>query len=339
MVGLGLWRRRVRTPAEVVGSLVAVQAQEHRYARWSVGQRAGASAAEVDAAFDSGAILRTHVLRPTWHYVTPADLPWLLALSGARIDAANARRYAELELDPATCRRATDLIADAVADGPKTRRELGVMLLGHGIAPDGQRMPHLLLHAELHAAVCSGPMRDAQHTYAAFSDRVPARSPVGEDEALADLARRWFTTRGPASVRDFAWWSGLPIAIARAALASVQTELASYEVDGRTYWFSAWPRSSSRPRVDLVQCYDEVVISYTETRDVLATAGIDFPVPRSIDGFTHVMLRDGRLLGHWRLEQARTGVEVRVRPAGVLDDQTRSAMTSAILGYQRFDGG
>jgi hypothetical protein len=341
MVGLRVWGAPAADPAAVVGELVAMQAQEHAYARWSVGQRCGASASVVDAAFDAGALLRTHVLRPTWHFTTPADLRWLLALTGGRIDAANARRYSELGLDARTSRRSTDLIAAAVADGPMTRRELAAMLAGKRISPEGQRMPHLLLHAELRAAVCSGPMHGAQHTYVPFDDRVPAGPDYTEDEALAELARRWFATRGPASARDFAWWSGLPAAPARRALASVQSELSSYEQDGITYWFaSVGPRLAAgkrQPRVDLVQCYDETIISYTETRGVLSTPEVSFKVPGSLDGFTHVLLCDGRLLGHWRVRRLPGGgTDVETRLAREIDDRERAALDAAVGRYEQF---
>jgi len=315
-----------------------MQAQEHRYARWSVGQRCGAPTSVVDAAFDAGCFLRTHVLRPTWHYAAPADLRWLLELTGTRIDAANARRYAELGLDVRTCRRSTDLIAAAVADGPMTRRELAAMLAGERIAPDGQRMPHLLLHAELHLAVCSGPMHGDQHTYVPFDDRVPTGPRYTEDEALAELARRWFQSRGPASVRDFAWWSGLPARHARRALATVQAELSSYEHDGIEYWFAELHRGVRGPRVDLVQCYDEAIISYSDTRSVLTTDEVAFKVPGSSDGFTHVLLVDGRLLGHWRVQRPRGGIEVETQLARAVDDRERAALDAAIERYERFIG-
>src|SRR6185503_17730238 len=156
-------------------------------------------------------------------------------------------------------------------------------------------------------------MRGKEHTYLPFDDRVPPGPSFTEEEAIAELARRWFTTRGPASIRDFRWWSGLPAAQALAALSAVAPELSSFEQEDRTYWFAETPRPPRGTRVDLVQCYDETIISYTETRDALASGGVDFPVPRSIDGYTHVVLCDGRLAGHWRVQRLRGGGEVETR--------------------------
>jgi hypothetical protein len=337
MVGLGLWRPAAVDPKGVVERLVAMQAQEHAYARWSVGQRCGASASVVDAAFDAGELLRTHVLRPTWHYASPADLRWLLALTGPRLESANARRDDELDLDGRTVRRAVDIIADAVAAGPMTRRELAQELDRRRVPPGGQRMPHLLFHAELRMVVCSGPMRGKEHTYVPFDDRVPARPTFTEEEALAELARRWFASRGPATIRDFRWWSGLPAAQALAGLGAIAPELSSFEQDERTYWFAEpSPRALKGPRVDLVQCYDETIISFTETRDALATADVSFPVPRSIDGFTHVVLCNGRLAGHGRVQRLRGGVEIETRLSRRFDAPERAALDTAVARYEEF---
>lgn len=337
MVGLGLWSRRRADPAGLVRHLVAMQAQEHAYARWSIGQRARTGANAVDGAFDAGDILRTHVLRPTWHYVASDDLPWLLTLTGARIDAANARRYTELGLDARTRRRADDIIGAAVAEGPQTRHELAAVLQRRRIATDGQRLPHLLLSAELHAIVCSGPMRGKQHTYAAFDARVKRAPARAQDDPLAELARRWFSTRGPATLRDFTWWSGLRAADARRALAAVESELSSYEHDGRTYWFDEWRRASPGCRVDLVQCYDEVIISYTESRDVLATGDVAFPVPFGGGGLPHVILVDGRLLGRWRARRTTAGAVVETRLARPVDEREQAALAAAVERFERFE--
>jgi len=177
------------------------------------------------------------------------------------------------------------------------------------------------------------------HTYAAFDARVPPGIAHEGAGALAELARRWFTTRGPATLRDFAWWSGLPTADARAGLAAAAEEsgLRSFERDDRTYWFGDVARRARGTHVDLVQCYDETIISYTQSRDVLQTAAVAFPVPRSIDGFVHVVLCDGRLLGHWRVARSRHGDAVETRIARTLDDREEAALAAAVARYEEFE--
>lgn len=327
-------------PAEAVSRLTAMQAQEHPYARWSVAQRTAgvAAASAIDSAFDEGRILRTHVLRPTWHYVAATDMRWLMRLSGPRVVAGNRRRYQELGLDTATLNRSSDVIAEAVDGGPKTRPELGAVLEGHGIAAEGQRIAYMLMHAELTMVICSGPMRGKQHTYAAFGRRVPDGPGPDGDAALAELAWRYFSTRGPATVADFTWWSGIRTADARRGLEMARPRLSCHEADGRTHWFVGDPTPRSTRRADLVQCYDELIISYSQTRDVLCTDSVAFPVPRHIDGFWHVLLIDGRLLGHWRRREGRDGLQVETRASRPLETREEAAVTDAVGRYRRFAG-
>jgi hypothetical protein len=334
----GLWRAGVDAPEDAVTWLTAVQAQEHWYARWSVGQRTRrADGDTVDRAFDEGRILRTHVLRPTWHYVAATDLRWLMRLSGPLVSARHARRHGELGLDAKLLTRTNDLIAAAVARRHLTRREIGAMLDRNRIPSDEHRLAYIVMHAELTAVVCSGAMRGKQHTYAPFDERVSRRAGPEGDAALAELARRFFTTRSPATLRDFAWWSGLPMATARRGLELVAPELEQRQVDGRDYWLAGrGGRAPSGPRVDLVQCYDEVIISYRESRDVLQSPRVDFPVPSSLGGFVHVLLLDGRLLGHWRVARRGNGatIETRVRPR--LRSDERAALEGAVERFERF---
>jgi hypothetical protein len=316
-----------------------MQAQEHAYARWSIAQRTEPvpHGPQVDRAFDQGAFLRTHVLRPTWHYVARNDLRWLIALSGPVVNRRNTRRYDELGLDARTRARANDVIAAAVTEHPRTRRELGEILNRRRISSDGQRIAYLVMHAELTAVICSGPTRGTQHTYAAFDARVPATNGPDGDDALAELARRYFTTRGPATLKDFVWWSGLSVPVARRALDAASAELTSRAVDDRVHWFSeALDDSGSNPRVDLVQCYDEVIISYQESRDVLRTAAVSFPVPRNLDGYVHVVLLDGRLCGHWRIRAVGDERTIETRIGEQLGAHQRAALSDAIERYRRF---
>ncbi|TML75733.1 MAG: winged helix DNA-binding domain-containing protein [Actinobacteria bacterium] len=334
-----LWSSDVTDPQRALSWLVAVQAQEFAYARWSLAQRCGYPADSVVArAFNEGRILRTHILRPTWHFVAPRDLRWLMRLSGTRVTATTVRRCSELGLDVKTLAKSNDIIADAVAKGPLTRRALAAVLERCGVSPDGQRMPYILMRAELDMIICSGPLDGKQHTYASFDARVPAAKDLTRDEALGTLAKRYCESRGPATVKDFAWWSGLPMSDARRAAEIAGRSIKQSVVDGRTYLFVGEPKNArkSRPRIDLVQCYDESIITYGESRDVLRTERARFAVPATVNGYTHVILRDGVLLGHWRVVRARDGVTVQRRVQERLDEAERAALDRAVLRYRRF---
>ncbi len=337
--GLLLRGRGLQSPAEVVGHLTAIQAQEHPHARWSIAQRMAGTpdASAVDTAFTEGRFVRTHVLRPTWHYVTATDLRWLMAMSGPRVDAACTRQYEGVGLDARTLACSNELIGESVASCPRTRRELATVIEGHGISTAGLRSTFFLLHAELSSVVCSGPMRGKQHTYAAFDQRAGLEpSPRGE-EALCQLAWRYFSTRGPATVRDFSWWSGLSARDARLGLELARSRLDTREVNGRAYWFAEEDIArTTTPRVDLVQCYDEMIISYSQSRDIMQTAHTKFPFLSRTGGFFNVMLLDGKLLGHWRIGPGRPSVEVRTDK--VLDVQEQAALAKAIERYRHFAG-
>ena len=201
-------------PEAVVSWLGAVQAQEYPGAKWSVAQRTkGLTEATIEQVFAEGAILRTHLLRPTWHFVTPADIRWLLKLTAPRVNAANASYYRKFGLDEAVLARTNTVIARALEGGKQlTRSELEAALQQAGLstpADDRLRLAYIMMRAELDVLVCSGPLRGKQHTYVLLEERVPQAGTLERDEALAELTRRYFTSRGPATLKDYMGWSGL----------------------------------------------------------------------------------------------------------------------------------
>ncbi|HEU5040046.1 MAG TPA: crosslink repair DNA glycosylase YcaQ family protein, partial [Gemmatimonadales bacterium] len=227
------------TPEAVVGFLGAVQSQDYPGAKWSLGQRVqGATDASVDRAFDAGRILRTHVLRPTWHFVTPDDIRWLLGLTGRRVLAQCAPYFARLELDRAVFRRARAAIERALHGGRyRTRAEIGGVLREAGIRAGGQRLAHIMAEAELTGLVCSGARRGAQHTYALLEERAGKgkRGGAGKrsrEEMVAELLRRFVAGHAPTTVRQFCWWSGLTLKEAREAREALKSAFDSEIIDG-----------------------------------------------------------------------------------------------------------
>ncbi|HEU4546781.1 MAG TPA: crosslink repair DNA glycosylase YcaQ family protein, partial [Microlunatus sp.] len=193
--------------AAVVDLLTCVQAQEWAHAVWSLGMRsAGSSHDGIVAAFDAGDLLRTHLLRPTWHLVAPADIGWILAATADRVHQKNAGMYRREGVDAATTARAADLLTGMLEGGRSlTRPEIGERLAAAGIAaPVGMRLTYLVMHAELEGLIVSGPLRGQQHTYALLAERVAGRPTSTPDDPLAELWRRFVVGHGPTSVRDFA---------------------------------------------------------------------------------------------------------------------------------------
>lgn len=330
---------RLATPDAVVAHLGAVQSQDYYGACWAIGLRSeGASAATVDALFDAGAILRTHVLRPTWHFVTPADLRWLLALTGSRVHAANAGPYRETELDAETLTRSRAVLVDALEGGRfRTRDELSQALAAAGIVAVGRRLGYALMHAEVEALICSGPRRGKQFTYALVDERVPPSPPKPRDEAIAELARRYIGSHGPATEHDFAWWSGLPVRDARAGFADIQAELDSVTADGRTYWCQPnGGGNSTGPVVHLLPNYDELVVAYRDHDPSLdPDAARALPPNRLLPGMNAVTV-DGYVVGAWRQARATRRVAITLDLLRPFTAPEWTALRVAAGAYARF---
>jgi winged helix DNA-binding protein len=322
-----LWGTRWDTPRDVVRWLAALQAQEFAVAKWSIAQRTRrATKADVDQAFADGVILRTHVLRPTWHFVLGEDIRWILKATAPRVHALNAYYNRRFELDAKLLKKSSAAIAKALRGGGHlTRRELQAVLKSAGIRAKGTRLAYIVMRAELDAIVCSGAMRGKQHTYALLEERVPHAKTLARDAALAELTRRYFTSRGPATLNDYVRWSSLTAAEGREGLALVGDDVTSQVVDGKTYWFSPGSRAvraSSKPVVDLVQCYDEIIMSYSESRDTSFTPG-----DRT---FMHAVLLDGRLVGHWRPTTRRNSVRIETVLKRALTRPEAKALAAAV---------
>jgi len=250
------------SPEDVVRWLGCVQSQEALLSRWSLGQRTtGYTDADIAAAFDEGRFLRTHALRPTWHYVMPEDILWIQQATAHRVHALNAYVAHKYEVDDATVTSSLHLIATALEGGRHlTRTELGAVLEEAGIVARSIRLAYIVMHAELEGLICSGAVKGKQHTYALLAERAPqARRLDDDDEALARLTLRYFTGHGPATERDFAWWSSLPLAEIRRGLEMVRADLLREELDGQTYWYSveAQPPGPLPLRAWILQDFDE----------------------------------------------------------------------------------
>ena len=221
----GLSETIFKDPVSVVAQLGAVQAQDYAAAKWAVAQRTkGITDAAMDQALADGTIIRTHILRPTWHFVTPADIRWMLALTAPRIHAFSFTYYRKLELDKAIFKRTNTLLIKALQGGKQlTRAELKSVLKKNSITSDDPlRFTYLIIHAELDGVICSGGRRGKQFTYALLDERVLPTKALGRDEALAELAIRYFTSHGPATLKDYIWWSGLTAQDARNGLEMIK---------------------------------------------------------------------------------------------------------------------
>jgi Winged helix DNA-binding domain len=334
-----LTQNPLATPEEVVAWLGAVQAQDYQGAKWALYQRMReATDSAIERAVTNGSILRTHIMRPTWHFVTPADIRWMQALTASRNIAGSARMYRLHELDDTLLARSSQIIASALRGGRYlTRAELGSALAEAGIVATGLRLTLIVHRAELDAIVCSGPLRGKQFTYALLDERAPISRSLARDEALVELVRRYYTGHGPATIHDFAWWSGLTIADARAGVDMAGAYLAHEVFSGRTYWMSASMLPAAEPHQTalLLPTYDEFLVGY-DGFDVSRRAGR--PASESGGTFDSTLVVGGRVVGSWKRTFQKGAVAVDVTPFVPLNAGERQAVEAAARQYGEFVG-
>ena len=338
-----LIRSTARDPATVVASLGAMQAQDFSGAKWAIGLRAPACHdANIEDAFNDGRILRTHVLRPTWHFVAADDIKWLLGLTAPRVRANNAYYYKQLGLDAKVFARSCAMISRVLEGGQfKTRAELAIALKRAKVPADGLKLAYIMMHAELDGVITSGPRRGKTFTYALLDERATTARTLDRDEALAELVKRYFTSHGPATIRDFVWWSGLTVKDAEAGIDAVKPKLQQETIDGRVY-FSAPSRAAAAPKgclALLLPNYDEYLIAYKDRAPVIdssrAAANI---VARSNGAFPHHLIIDGTLAGSWRREIKANSVMIEVAPYMKLTPAQTRAVMNAVDCYGEFLG-
>ena len=325
----GLSRPHLDHPADVVRWLGAVQAQDWPAAKWSVGMRMKhATDAVVQGALDAGVILRTHVLRPTWHLVVPEDIRWMLELTAPRVRKHMAPYDRRLEIDATLLRKSSRVIADALRGGAHlTRQEIKQRLAGVGVVTDVQRLAHIVMQSELDGLICSGTSRGKQLTYALLDERVPSAPTKTRDDALRELCLRYFRSHGPAQLKDFAWWSGLTMEDARAALEMNDRALEEAVVRGRSYRWVAGGRTPPPPAAFLASIFDEYTIAYTDRSD-LNSEGRDVETLISWgNALTAVIVLDGKVAGGWKRTLTKKRLTIDVRPFRKLSAGARAALT------------
>jgi hypothetical protein len=339
----------VSTAVDVVRRLTCVQSQEYAHGFWSLGMRAaGLGYDDVQREFDAGAFVRTHVLRPTWHFVAAEDLRWILRATSPRVQQINRSRYRQLGLDQSVLDRSADVLCSALRGIDLTRTQLGHALVADGIDVAGQRLAYLVMNAELEGLICSGPMRGAQHTYAVVAERVSPTPEVSTEEGLAELARRFFAGHGPAGVKDLSRWSSLTTASAHLGLELARDRLEQVAVEGQALWWDpsfAEPEPSTGdtstgetspgdpPVALLLPLYDEATLSYPQLNFPLAPG---HPHPPGTDLFVGSVILDAVNVGTWRRTVRGRTVQVETRLAGGVSAAGRSAVAEAVAALASF---
>ena len=332
----------VKSTADVVRWMGAVQAQDYAAGKWAIGLRSEATTdAEVEAAFAAGEIVRTHVMRPTWHFLAPEDVRWMQALTAPRVRAALGSQFRSFGLDAPLLKRCTNTIIKALRGGKElTRAELSAALAQAGIAAKGIPLADIVIHAELDAIICSGRRRGKQFTYALVDERAPQQKSVTKEEALALLTERFFTSHGPATVKDFAWWSGLTVADIKRGMEMVRSKLVGEEIDGQNYWMSPSAPQARLPRtaIHLLPNYDEYLSGYADRSAIMENDQAQALDARYNPLFNHPIISNGRVAGTWKRIIGHDSLRVEVRPFRPMTETEMRSLKAAEKRMAKFFG-
>lgn len=328
-------------PGDIVTWLGAVQAQDYAASKWAVGLRLQNNTDnDIENALADGSIIRTHVLRPTWHLVPPADVRWMLMLTAPRIKRVAGYMHKLLQLDAKIFTKATKVLVKSLEGGKcLPRTELVVALDKAKIPTNEQRFVHIMMQAELDGIVCSGPRMGKQFSYGLLDERVPTAKPLSRDEALAKLTLRYFTSHGPATLKDFAWWSGLTLADAKHGIEMIKRQVTEVTSQDVSYWAvtSSLNGKPANPSVYLLPAFDEYLVSYADRSAALHA--MHHKSVATVNGiFYPVVLINGKVAGTWKKALTKTGALIDLNLFESLPAAKAKAVIAAAKKYGNFLG-
>ncbi|MDB5137861.1 MAG: winged helix DNA-binding protein [Mucilaginibacter sp.] len=330
-----------KKPADIVQYMGAIQAQDYAGAKWAIGQRLqGATDTIVEKAFTDGDIIRTHVMRPTWHFVSPQDIRWMLELTAARVQGIAGTQHRQFQLNNSVFLQCEKAISSALQGGKQLMRsEVADALQQAGIATNEQRFIHIMMQMELTGLVCSGGRHVKQFTYALLDERVPITKKISRDEALAMLTERYFIAHGPATLTDFVWWSGLTVTDAKAGLEIIKDKLTSQMINGSSYWFAeqSYNLKSKSSTAFLLPNYDEFIVSYKDRSASIASSNVNKTDPRGTI-FNNTIVVSGRIIGTWKHTFKKDTVILNLIPFARLSKSNDAAINAAAKRYTKFLG-
>jgi len=324
----------------LINHMGAMQAQEFNHAKWAVGLRlTNFTEKQVEDAFNRGEILRTHLMRPTWHFVSPEDIYWLVGLSAKQIKSAMKARNRQLELTEEDFKKSQEVMIKALEGNRNlTRDELSEFLNVARISTNEQRLPHILMEAEIDRVICSGPIKGKKQTYALLEERVPNKIDLTTDEALALLARKYFTSHGPATIADFTWWSGLPVSQARKAVALNENNLLSETINDEIYWFAENHTITHLPdSAFLLPAFDEYLVSY-KNREAAISAD-DHSKAVSKNGiFWPILVVNGIISGMWKKTVKKDSMIIEIDHFRPHSKKEKKLVEKAVESYSFYSG-
>lgn len=330
-------------PEDIVRWMVAMQAQEYAMAKWAIGLRLpGSTDSAIENAFNNGAILRTHIMRPTWHFVSAEDIRWMIQLTSPRVHQANAFTYRSFELDKKTLNKCTAIIERSLAGGKHlTRTVLNNELKAKKITADGIRLSAIMMYAELEGIICSGPRQGKQFTYALLEERVKPVKKISREEGFVGLANRYFMSRGPATLQDFTTWSGLTVKEAKTGIEGIEKQFKTLEIDGKTYILAPGNHTHGKHHQlsFLMPDYDEYGMGYKDRSSILNQEARINSISRGNPVFNRMIILNGIIAGTWNRTLNKNAVHVETYPFYKLNQSDLLQLKHAVKKYVDFTVG
>lgn len=329
------------TPAEVVSWLGAMQGQDYEMCKWAIGSRLPhLKEVDIENALNKGEILRTHILRPTWHLVSPTDIRWMMQLTAPHLERVLAGYAKSVGLDTKTCLKSNTIIEKALNNEPNlTRDELMQKLGRHKIEASGNKAANIMFYAEITCLVCNGERKGKQIAYTLLDNRAPLSQPLHREEALARLAKLYFQSHSPATLKDFTWWSGLPVGDARKGIEGIKEQLEVIEIDKTIYYVLPSKMPFQSPHgVHLLPSFDEYMVSYSDRSAALPPQYLRQTIT-SNGIFAPIIVHQGHVIGLWRRAVKPKYIEIELQPFETLDAELEQAIKDRFNAYQTYMGG
>lgn len=329
----------LKTPQEVVSWMGAVQAQDFNMTKWALGVRLPAlTNKSVEDAINKGLIVRTHILRPTWHLVAATDIHWMLALSAPRLKSVWKSYNTMVGLTDSVRDKAQDIIQQTLEFGKHlTRAQIGDVLNDKGLNLDSHHINHIMFGAELDGIVCNGEIKGTKQSYCLLEERIPKTEVFDKDIALERLARKYFMSHAPATLQDFVWWSGLTISDAKKAMDMIKSDFVVEKIDSLEYWInnSFKELKDSRKSVFLLPAWDEFVVSYKNREHIILDEHYSKVISKN-GIFKPVVVKDGQIIGMWKRVKKKDKVFAETELFGKEDGATKELIKKASDSFDLF---
>jgi hypothetical protein len=339
LVSQKLYKTSPSSPQEIVRHLGEMQAQDYAMAKWAIGSRCDASEKAIEEAINSAEIIRTHILRPTWHFVAAEDIHWMLDVSGPQVKRIVTSYVKKYGFDARKLDQINTCIEKILAgNNHLTRGEIMQELNSKKISSEDFLGGPIMMNAELDGLVCNGKMKGKEITYALLDERVvKPKTNLSKEEALAKLAKRYFESHGPATLLDFSWWSGFPPTTCKLVISSIESELDSVEIDNQKYWFGTnfTDEDNFRESVHFLPAFDEILISYKSREASIL-------LEHQSKGFTNngifkpIILENGKVIGTWKRTIKKDHVKIETKFFHETDNAKKTALFDGIRSFENY---